>query len=124
MAKARRFEVKVFEITNYVLPRGVQEVDFEVEVYCGAVMRKARPARRKSPLFETAFQFDVTTQAHIDVFVYYKSSETEELLGVLDCPLEDTEGEDVLLPLYNVQDTVGELRLALKEVPEEELSIG
>lgn len=124
MAKARRFEVKVFEITNYVLPRGVQEVDFEVEVYCGAVMRKARPARRKSPLFETAFQFDVTTQAHIDVFVHYKASESEDLLGVLDCPLEDTEGEDVLLPLYNVQDTVGELRLAIKEVPEEELSMG
>ena len=107
MAKARRFEVKVFELANYVRPRGVQDADFEVEVYCGAVMRKAKPARRKSPLFETAFQFDVTTQAHIDVFVHYKSSEVAELL-----------------PLYNVQDQVGELRMALKEVAEEELSIG
>lgn len=123
MAKARRFEVKVFELLNYTFPRGIHDADFEVQVYCGSVMRKSRPARRKSPLFETAFQFDVTTQTHIDVFVRYRTPDTEDLLGVLDCPIEETEGEDVLVPLYNVQDQVGELRLALKEIPEEELSI-
>ena len=51
--------------------------------------------------------------------MHYKINESAELL---DCPLEITEGEDVLLLLENVQDQVGELHL--KEVPEEELSIG
>ena len=124
MAKARRFEVKILELTNFTLPVGVSTADFYIEVYCGAVMRKAKGIKRKSPVFETVFQFDVTTQTHLDVFVHYKTLDKDEVLGVLDCQLEDSESDESLQPLYNVSDQVGELKMSVKElVADDELSM-
>lgn len=124
MAKARRFEVKVIELLNYTLPTGVSSADYYVEVYCGAVMRKAKAVKRKAPVFEAVFQFDVTTQSHFDVFVHYKTGDTDDLLGVLDYSLDETAEGESQHPLYNVSDQVGELKLSVTELrADDELSM-